>query len=214
MFLSMMSGSVHTDSMNSSFRGRPSSCDRIHSLRSFVVFVASKMATLPLSDARCSKFEPKSSWNKKSTKSFSAALAKDFRSASFSLLPRKNSLSALVLPIILRLYDPTLNTCVLAPWKNRRYWHSRFAMCVLPRAGNPTMTNTCFSPMLPWSPKVGGGTDWGVGLSSAASVNDDPPWVFRLDRPSELVPAPGEVDTAGWLERSDGDWLKTPGPPA
>ena len=80
-----------------------------------------------------------------------------------------------------------------------------------PTFGNerkPTMTSTCFSPMLPWSPNVGGGTDWGVGLSSAASVNDDPPWVFRLDKPSELVPLPGEVDIGADDETSDGDcWL-------
>ena len=48
----------------------------------------------------------------------------------------------------------------------------------------------------------------GRGLSSAASVNDDPPWVFRLDKPSELVPLPGEVDIGADDETSDGDcWL-------
>ena len=47
-----------------------------------------------------------------------------------------------------------------------------------------------------------------MGLSSAASVNDDPPWVFRLDKPSELVPLPGEVDIGADDETSDGDcWL-------
>ena len=42
-----------------------------------------------------------------------------------------------------------------------------------------------------------------MGLSSAASVNDDPPWVFRLDKPSELVF--GEVDIGADDETSDGD---------
>ena len=79
------------------------------------MFVASKMATRPESDARCSRLLPRSSWNKKSTKSFSAALANDLRSASFSPLPLKNSLSARALPIILRRYEPTLNTWVRAP---------------------------------------------------------------------------------------------------
>ena len=48
-----------------------------------------------------------------------------------------------------------------------------------------------------------------MGLSSAVlSVNDDPPWVFRLDKPSELVPLPGEVDIGADDETSDGDcWL-------
>eukprot|EP00982_Pelagococcus_subviridis_P010460 30999-Pelagococcus_subviridis.AAC.2 len=61
--------------MKSNFNGSPWSSFRIHSRRARVVFVASKMATRPLSKPLCSKHDATSDWNKKSIMSLSAARA-------------------------------------------------------------------------------------------------------------------------------------------
>ena len=68
----------------------------------------------------------------------------------------------------------TLKCLTGTPWKNDRYRPIIWAMCVLPRAGNPTRTMTSLSSLVPaatsgstglsvsvWPPD---GARWGVGL--------------------------------------------------